>query len=303
MEKGHYKYPKIYRLGSEEVQEILEYPEDPICVEEKVDGGNGMFWLDDGVLYEGSRNRNLTSDKDEKTFRAQRAFLREALKDKEINPEFIYFIEYMSKHTIKYTKAPPVLGLDIRTKHSAQCEGCGLFISRRQKEQEFNRLGIETVPMVWEGKAKDLKKQEIKDLVPRSKYYDGPAEGIVLKSYNRKSRYGNYQLFAKVVTAEFKEVNKAVFGGVKQEQTQTSKIVEQYLPDARIIKTINKLIQEDGNEKDMTLMKVLPNAVIDDLLKEEIVDISHNYNTIDFKELRKLTSHLCARVLNGWLMK
>jgi len=267
MEKGHYKYPKIYRLGSEEVQEILEYPEDPICVEEKVDGGNGMFWLDDGVLYEGSRNRNLTSDKDEKTFRAQRAFLR------------------------------------IRAKHSAQCEGCGLFISRRQKEQEFNRLGIETVPMVWEGKAKDLKKQEIKDLVPRSKYYDGPAEGIVLKSYNRKSRYGNYQLFAKVVTAEFKEVNKAVFGGVKQEQTQTSKIVEQYLPDARIIKTINKLIQEDGNEKDMTLMKVLPNAVINDLLKEEIVDISHNYNTIDFKELRKLTSHLCARVLNGWLMK
>jgi hypothetical protein len=141
----------------------------------------------------------------------------------------------------------------------------GLFLVRDLRCQLFDELGIENVPLVWRGKISDLKKELIDSMIPKSKYYDGKAEGIVLKNYCRKSRQGNHQLYAKVVASDFKENNKAVFCGVRKKNTDTQKIVEQFCTDARVSKQINKLVNEDNIELSLSMMNKLPRAVIIDM--------------------------------------
>lgn len=292
------KYPKIERLGSDDNREILLFGEDTIVIEEKVDGGNGSYWIDKkGVLHEGSRNRDLTSETDEKSFIKQRIYLRELLKDKKLHPDYVYYLEWMQKHTITYTNSPEIIGLDIRLKHQANSEGFGMFLGRDVREQEFNRLGIENVPLVWRGKVKDLKKLEIDKIIPQSKYYKGKAEGIVIKNFCRKHPRDNHQLYAKIVTDEFKENNKAVFGGIRQQNTDTSKILDQYFTEARIRKAILKFTKEDGLPLENELMKVLPNYVIKDVLKEEFCEIYESYKFLDFKELRSKVPKICFKIL------
>ncbi len=306
------KYPKIYALGSDENIDILKYGEDLICCEEKVDGGNGSFWIEPEdkrfeKLHFGSRNRDLTSDEDEKTFAKQQIELREhlmkladkkgILKGISINPDYVYYIEWMQKHTINYTNTPSFIGLDIRPKHCANQEGFGLFLGRKAKVQEFRRLGIKVVPLVWKGKAGELKKLDIIKVIPKSKYYDGWAEGIVIKNYNRKSTIGNHQLYAKVVRDEFKECNKAVFGNVKNRNSDTKKIIEEFVTDARIRKMVLKHVNEMNMKLEMPLMKYVPTAVIKDVLAEEYSGIFDKYKFIDFKEMKQKVSKLCLRMI------
>lgn len=293
------KYPKIYRLGHDNNSEILVHGDDFLCVEEKVDGGNGSFWIDekDGLLHFGSRNRDLTTDKDLKTFALQQIKLGEMLEGKTINPDYVYYIEWMQKHTINYTNAPHIIGLDIRLKHSANTEGYGMFLGREAKEEEFKRLGIECIPLVWKGFVKDFKKLDVNTIITKSKYYDGMMEGIVIKNYNRKSRQGNHQLYAKVVREEFKETNKAVFGGIRNKNSDTKKIVDEFVTEARIQKATMKFVNEEGMALDLKLMSKVPTYVIKDVLKEEFGNIFAKYHFIDFKEMKRKVSKLCLFVI------
>lgn len=47
-------YPKIHRLGKEEVEDILLTP---VTLQEKIDGANVSIWLDEGVVKCGTRTR------------------------------------------------------------------------------------------------------------------------------------------------------------------------------------------------------------------------------------------------------
>jgi hypothetical protein len=297
------KYPDIERLGHDDNREILMFPEDMLFIEEKVDGGNGSFWLeDDGSIHFGSRGRDLTLENDIKMFAMYQIWLREHLKRLEsegikINPDYIYYIEWMQTHTIKYKNIPNVIGLDIRLKRAMNEEGTGLFLGRESREQEFNRLKIENTPLVWKGKVEELKKLAIRDLIPKSKYYDGFAEGIVIKNYTRKAREGNHQLYAKLVRDEFKEDNRAVFGNVKDKDSDTSKIIQQFCTDARIRKAVLKFTDE-GDKLELKLMAKVPSFVIKDILKEEFNTIYDLYKFIDFKEMRQKVPKLCLRVIS-----
>jgi len=299
------KYPKIERLGDDDNREILLYGEDTLVIEEKIDGGNGSFWIDDktGQIHEGSRNRNLTLEEDEKTFIKQRLWLRKKLQQIKPNKDYVYYIEWMQKHTISYTNIPEVIGLDIRLKHQANAEGFGMFLGMDAREQEFKRIGIENVPTAWRGKVQELKKMNVTDLIPKSKYYSGKAEGIVIKNYCRKHPRGNYQLYAKIVTDEFKENNKAVFGGVRSKNTDTQKIMDEFATDARIRKQIHRLTIEEGKKLDKKLMQLLPTYVIKDILREEFANIYENYKFIDFKDMRSKVPRICFRVLNEEIEK
>jgi len=143
------KYPKIYRLGSEETSDFFKFVNDSVIVEEKVDGGNGCFWIDnDETIHVSSRNRDLTNENDEKTFAKQRETLMKILEGKKLNKDYYYYIEWMATHTIRYDKAPDIIGLDIRLKRSMNEEECGLFLGRDNRIQLFDDLGIENIPLV-----------------------------------------------------------------------------------------------------------------------------------------------------------
>lgn len=298
------KYIDIERLGHEDNKDIFLSGEDTLVVEEKVDGGNGSFWLEDDGIHFGSRNRDLTLENDTKMFEGFQKQLREHLANiKEIiNPNYIYYFEWMQKHTISYTKAPFVIGFDIRIKHSANSEDSGLFLGRDAREQEFNRLQIENVPLVWRGSVNDIKKMEIRELIPKSKYFDGMAEGIVIKNYCRKHPHQNHQLYAKLVRDEFKEDNKAVFGNVRNKSSDTSKIIQEFCTDARIRKAVLLHI-DNGDKLELKLMAKVPHYVIQDMFKEEILAIIDKYKFIDLKEIRQKVPKLCLNVLNEMIME
>ena len=171
------KYPSIEALGHEDNREILMYEDDTLVIEEKVDGGNGSAWVEeDNLIHFGSRNRDLTIENDEKAFGKQQIQLREHLLSLEkegitLNPAYIYYIEWMAVHTIKYTSVPFVIGIDIRLKRAMDEEDFGLFLGRDTREQEFNRLKIENVPVIWRGTVKEFRKLDIRKFIDRESKY------------------------------------------------------------------------------------------------------------------------------------
>lgn len=299
------KYPKIEALGHEDNKDIFLYSEDEITVEEKVDGGNGSFWMEKDGLHLGTRNRDLVSDGDAKTFSKQRITLLKLLEGKKINPDYIYYIEWMQRHTINYTSAPDVIALDIRLKHlmDESIGGCGFFLNRKAKEIEFKRLGLELVPLIWQGKAKELRKKTLEDLISKSKYYDGTMEGIVIKNYSRKSNAGNHQIYAKIVTSNFKENNRAVFGSIKAADSDTLKIVDQFCTDARIRKKVLQQVNEFNQPLEMKLMAIVPSNVIKDIIIEEFDGIYSNYKFVDFSQMKRLVAKRCLSVIREEMSK
>jgi len=304
------KYPDIERLGSEDNKDILAFNEDTLVIEEKVDGGNGSFWIEEenNLIHFGSRNRDLTIENDNKAFARQQIQLKEHLQalEKEgikLNPDYYYYGEWMAKHTITYTKAPFMIGLDIRLKHANNQEGFGFFLGRDAKEQEFARINLECVPCIWRGTVGELKKLNIRELIPKSKYYDGFAEGIVIKNYCRKHPYDNHQLYAKLVRDEFKEDNKAVFGSLKGQITDTTKIIEEFCTDARIRKAVLKFVNEDNLKLELALMQKVPTYVIKDILKEEFSTIYDKYKFIDFKEMKQKIPKKCLMIIKDMMVE
>jgi len=293
------KYCDIERLNTEETESIFSHPDDEIVIEEKVDGGNGAFWLEEGIIHVSSRNRDLTKEHDEKTFKVQREELMKILESQKenINSNYIYYIEWMQKHTISYGKdIPPIIGLDILPIEGAfGKKPC--FIGRRAKEIEFAKISIPCVNLKGIFKVKELTDDLYKQFLEKSAYYDGKPEGLCLKLYGRTNVWGR-QIFAKMVLDEFKEMNRAVFGGLKKDTSDTFKIVDTYCTEARIRKRVLALTNEGGYPLDRKLMHFLPIAVCQDIFKEETGDILKNYKDISLGTLKQLVAKKCLEQID-----
>jgi len=298
------KYMDIERLGTPENDGIFANPDDEIIVEEKVDGGNGCFFLEDGIIHVCSRNRDLTHENDEKTFKVQRDATLATLEQHRdaINPGWLYYVEWMAKHTIRYpTTIPPAIGLDIKPKEGAFGH-TPCFIGRRAKEDAFKALGIECVSLKGIYKAKDMTDLLMAKLCEKSAYYDGKPEGICMKNYGRMNVWGR-QMFGKIVLDEFKETNRAVFGGLKKDNSDTIKIVDSYITPARIRKRIQAFIIEGGLPLDRKLMHHLPIAVIKDVFKEETNEIVKKYDEIHIGVLKQFAAKRCLVEIDAMMVE
>ena len=294
-----YKYIDIERLEREENEHIFNCGSDELIVEEKVDGGNASFFVEDNnVVHECSRNRDLTNEQEnERTFINERKYLREILAGKTLNPDYIYYDEWMQKHTLTYVNPPKFIGFDICVKENKDKTGVGLFISYDATKKEYDRLGIEMVPLLWRGPVHEFIKKNPSELITKSKYGDTLMEGIVIKNYNRLNVWGR-QMFGKVVREEFKEQNRATFGKIKQTPTDSLKIIEEFCTDARIDKKINELLLQDNWVLSRNMMKELPMRVLKDIFKEEYSNIVDNYKLISISELKGLMAKKCLFALD-----
>jgi hypothetical protein len=300
----HVKYIDIERMNTPENSSMFDHPTDEIVIEEKVDGGNGCFWLEDGKLHVASRSRDLTQENDVKTFSNQRKWLEEQLMKyyENINPNFRYYCEWMQKHTLNYGKdIPPVIGLEIMPIEGAFGKK-PYYLGRRAKEDAFNKLGIPCVHLHGIYTVKDLNDELYKTLTEKSAYYDGKPEGIVLKNYMRQNVWGR-QMFAKIVLDEFKETNRAVFGGIKKDTSDTLKICDVYCTEARIRKRILNLMHEGSLPLSRSLMKYLPIAVCQDIFKEETNEIIKNYKDISLGTLKQVVAKKCLTQIDAMMVE
>src|SRR3972149_3922981 len=284
-----HKYPKIFTVGHEDINELLSNPEDDIFIEEKIDGGNFRFMVKDGKIIFGSRTQSIGDDQKEIGGNWKRCveFIRNALKGKYFTDmgHLIFYGECCVLHTIHYDfdKIPPYLGFDI---YNIDKE---VFINWNIAKEIFGALGLPVVPLINTCKAKDITILTDAD-IPKSFYYSGQSEGIVLKNYNK-------QIFGKYVTNKFKEVNKEVFGSPKKwAKNDSERIVAVYCTNSRIDKLIFTLIDE-GYKLELSMMKYLPKRVIEDIYLENWRDICFSNWSVNFKDVRKKTTNRCLHVL------
>ena len=294
------KYCDIKRIGHEDNYGIFGHEEDYITITEKVDGGNAQFRLHEGEVIFGTRNnhfRVVSESAQNKQFGSNAEWVLEQIKTIALNPDYIYYGEWCKKHTIHYDfeTMPKYIGFDVRDTRT------GVFLPYSAMKEEFERLGLPTVPLIVHVPLSEIDLDRLENFVGKSAYYDGLMEGIVIKNYFRQSVYGK-QLFAKIVRQEFKEANVAAFnnsgGWIKGVQDDTIKFIETYYTEARIRKAVLRLQDEGGQKLGRELMHHLPRCVIEDIFKEEAWSLVKEFNNVNFTRIKKVAPKKCLQVID-----
>jgi hypothetical protein len=196
-----HSYPKVYAIGHAAVQELFN---GPVLVEEKVDGSQFSFGA---VSSEGevlrlqmrSHGAEVFVDGTEKMFNHAVASCVEMLG--ELHAGWTYRVEYLQKpkhNNLCYGRVPAkhMILFDINT-------GDEIYLSRAEKEAEAARLGLEIVPVLFEGTIADP--QTLLSLLDRESCLGGAKiEGIVVKNYIQFGR-DKKVLMGKFVSEAYKE--------------------------------------------------------------------------------------------------
>lgn len=106
----------------------------------------------------------------------------------------------------------------------------------------------------------------------------GTGEGIVIKNYDYRNRYGR-QTWAKIITSEFKEKHIKTMGtAVKEYSTIEKQIADEYITTAFVEKEYAKLVEKNN----YWTSKMIPEFV-----SEEMWHVIKKFRnpTVDFKAL------------------
>lgn len=229
-----HSYPKVLSLGHKHLQGIFQ---DPVIVEEKIDGSQFSFGVFDGELKCRSRGQELVVDAPEGMFvRAVESAKERAhlLKD-----GWTYRGEYLSspKHnTLKYDRHPVghIIIFDVNT--GEEC-----YLSADEKAVEAERIGLECVPVLYTGLAT---LETLRGLLDTVSVLGGiKIEGVVAKRHDLIGP-DKKCLVAKHVSEAFKEVH----GGEWRKNNPTTKdavhaLADRFCAEGRWVKAVQHLTE------------------------------------------------------------
>ncbi len=179
-------------LDGAEMRALLSHP---LVVEEKVDGANLGFSVDEaGMLRCQNRGRYLDLDDATGQWKPLKRWLstRHYQLAEALAPHLMLFGEWCyARHSLYYTSLPDwFLAFDVFDRATGQ------FWSTAKRNELTHALGIVSVPECGHG---HFTLAELKKLLGRSLLTDGPAEGLYLR------REGDDRLLerVKLVRAEF----------------------------------------------------------------------------------------------------
>lgn len=278
------KYMHLERLGTSEVEGI----ENGVCyVFPKLDGTNASVWIDDGVIYAGSRNRVLSSGSDNAGFHAF------AVQDTAIGeylaryPHHILYGEWLVPHSLTTYRDDAwrrFYVFDVLDRAS------GALIHYENYKDNVAAAGLDflaPIAIVKNGvtdhflKCLDKNVHMIKDGM-------GVGEGVVIKNYSFQNKFGRVT-WAKMITNAFKEEHHKAMGapgvgGVVIEET----IVRKFVTDHLINKSVAKITLENDGWTSKMIPRLL-GMVWHDLITEELWEILklHKNPKIDFSTLNR----------------
>ncbi|WP_339105851.1 RNA ligase family protein [Haloterrigena salinisoli] len=250
---------------------------------EKVDGAQFRFQLQEsGLIRFGDRNR-VYDDPDavpepyQHAVRHVRTNLdREALRDAVDDVEaLVFFGEAMHRHTIDYDwdRTPSFLGFDV---WSAQKDR---FYPVDTVERIFDRLGLQSVNVFdRERRARDFDPDTYS--VPRSAWYDGPAEGVIVR--NKRGQR------AKFLHPSFREVEETV-----PVDASAAELAAEYATRGRFEKLSSEL---EARDRPVTF-ETLYERVLEDIVREEHRQLYHTDEPVDMKTFRSEISALTRQFL------
>lgn len=233
MDSWH-SYPSIFAIGHRALSELLL---DPVLVEEKVDGSQfsfGLFDQENGerVLRCRSKGAQLNIIAPEKMF-TEAVAVAQSL---DLRVGWTYRAEYLKKpkhNALAYDRIPEkhLIVFDINSGHEE-------YLSYQDKATECARLGLEVVPVVFEGMIENV--EHFRSMIDRTSALGGQkVEGVVVKNYRR---FGPDKkvLMGKFVSESFKEVHAAEW---KAANPTKADIVERLIDTLRTPARWNKAVQ------------------------------------------------------------
>lgn len=278
------RYQHLERFGTTETQGI----EFGTCyVFPKLDGTNASVWFEGGQIKAGSRNRELSLEKDNAGF-YEWAINNQNLKnffDK--YPELRLYGEWLVPHSLKTYRDDawrrfyvfdvmngeeylPYEKYNLLLAHFEIDYIPAFYIAKNASYDQFAKAMQANTFMIKDG--------------------EGVGEGIVIKNYDYVNKYGR-NTWAKIVTSEFKEKHIKEMGAmpIKGEKMIEEEIVDKYVTIALCEKELAKLEQEGFTSK---MIPRLLNTIFYNLVKEECWNFvkEHKNPNINFKTLQ----HFCV---------
>jgi hypothetical protein len=282
-EGGFIKYQHVERFGTTETEGITH----GMCyVFPKIDGTNSQLWWD-GTLRAGSRNRELTLDSDNQGFMAwvvnnpnlYAMFLE--------YPNLRVFGEWLVPHTLK-TYQPDAW----RRFYVFDVCVDGDYMEYEDYQYILDRFKIDYIIPIckienptYERLVAQLDKNTF--LIEDGK---GTGEGIVIKNYSYKNKFGRVT-WAKIVKNEFKSEHARLdVTELKEKKLIEQEIVDQFVTLSLVEKERAKIEGEDGWSS--RHIPRLLGTIYYSLVKEEAWNFVKQFKnpTINFKTLSYLTT-------------
>lgn len=287
------KYQHIERFKSEEVDGI-EIGE--CFIFPKLDGTNASLWYsaDEKMFYAGSRNRELKLDNDNHGF--MKWFIA-SYEDQHRNaivhflrdyPHLRLFGEWLIKHTLKTYRDDAwekFYVFDVFDTEKLE------YTHYNQYKEILDAYNVTYIPPIC--KIKNPTYERFIKLLDQNTYLikdgEGTGEGIVIKNYSFKNKYGR-TTWAKIVKNEFKDAH---WGGQttekKEKKIVEEEIVNKYVTLSLVDKEYSKIASEGWASRQIPR---LLNTVYYCLIKEESWNFIKEFKnpTIDFRKLSVLTT-------------
>lgn len=260
-----HSYPSVMQVGHKMIADLFK---SPVSVEEKVDGSQFSFGVIGGELVCRSKGKQQLLDAPDEMFKKA----IEVIKTLDLHPEWTYRGEYLAKpkhNTLVYSRIPAkhIILYDINT-------GLETYMTYEQKREEAARLGLEVVPLMFEGMVTDF--EMFKSFMDRESILGGcKVEGVVIKNYSlftaeKKVAMGKY------VSEAFKEVHEADWKERNPNKAEIEMLlIETYRTEARWQKAVQHLRENgalEGSPKDIgVLMREVPADILKEC-EEEIKD-------------------------------
>lgn len=260
-------YPKIYNIGH---AYLADYFDGPVQVEEKVDGSQFSFGVFNGEIKVRSRGQELVVDAPEKLF-------TKAIETvKKLAPNLVsgwtYRGEYLAKpkhNVLAYDRNPVdnIIIFDIN-------KGQETYLSYDEKKAEAERLGLEVVPLVYQGMITSPE-QFLQFMETISILGGQKIEGVVVKNYSKMGP-DKKVLLAKYVSEAFKEVHKVEWKAQNPNKGDIMQLLAaKYKTDSRRHKAIQHLreagILTDSPKDIGALIKEVQRDTMEEC-KEEIIE-------------------------------
>lgn len=264
-------YPKVYALGHAAIRGIFE---GEVIVEEKIDGSQFSFGKFGGEIRCRSKGAVLNLLAPDNMFKPAVNTVHEMSQG--LRDGWTYRAEFLSRpkhNTLVYDRVPRnfLIGFDINT-------GKEEYLSYEEKRAEFERIGLECVPILHRGTIENF--EIFRELLDTVSVLGGQkVEGVVVKNYSRFSPDGK-AMIGKFVSEAFKEKHS----GDWRERHPGGKdvlmlIAEDYTSPARWDKAIQHLRERgelEGSPRDIgKLVREVPadiRAECEEEIKERLFD-------------------------------
>lgn len=259
-------YPSVFSLGHSALTHLFD---DPVVVEEKIDGSQISFGLfpNHGGLRVKSKGAPLHVDAPMAMF--ERAI--EVIRTLPLHPGWTYRAEYLRvpKHNVlAYDRTPKnhMILFDIN-------DGMESYQPWEAKAEEADRLGLEIVPRLFQGIVTDV--TMFRSLLDTPSVLGGQKiEGVVVKNY---ARFGPDKkvLIGKFVSEAFKEVHAAEWKNSNPSSGDIiDRLVDRFRTPARWQKAVQHLAEKgklEGSPRDIGPLMVETALDVEKECKDEIL--------------------------------